>query len=152
VIVVDTNVIAYLFIKGDYTAFAEKLLKSDPEWISSPLWLSEFRSVLTLYIRKKKMTIKDATHIVQLAADFMDGREFHIDSEKIFRLVQTSNCSSYDCEFVALAQSLNLKLYTSDVQIVKEFPDTAILLKNIEDKRGFLGGIDTDIIRDEDRD
>ena len=26
------------------------------------------------------------------------------------------------------------------------------LLKNIKDKRGFLGGIDTDIIRDEDRD
>ena len=100
-IVVDTNVLAYLFIKGEYTEFAENLLKMDPEWISSPLWRSEFRSVLSLYIRKNKLTIEDATQIAHLAEEFMDGREFHVDSEKVFTLVSASKCSSYDCEFVA---------------------------------------------------
>jgi predicted nucleic acid-binding protein len=103
----------------------------DPEWISSPLWRSEFRSVLSLYIRKNKLTIKDATQIAQLAEEFMDGREFHVESEKVFSLISTSKCSSYDCEFVALAQSLKLTLYTSDTKIVKEFPNSTKLLKNI---------------------
>jgi predicted nucleic acid-binding protein len=130
VIVVDTNVLAYLFIKGEYTEFAEKLLRMDSEWISSPLWRSEFRSVLSLYIRKNKLTIKNATRIAQLAEEFMDGREFQVDSEDVFGLISASKCSSYDCEFVALAQSLKLTLYTSDTKIVKEFPHTAKLLKN----------------------
>ena len=130
-IVVDTNVLAYLFIKGEYTEFAENLLTMDPEWISSPLWRSEFRSVLSLYIRKNKLTIKDATQIAQLAEEFMDGRELHVDSEIVFSLVSSSKCSSYDCEFVALAQSLNLPLYTSDTKIIKEFPSIANLLNNI---------------------
>jgi predicted nucleic acid-binding protein len=131
VIVVDTNILAYLFIKGDYTKFAENLLKMDPEWISTPLWRSEFRSVLSLYIQKNKLTVNDATKITHLAEEFMDSREFHVDSEKVFSLVSASQCSSYDCEFVALAQTLNLTLYTSDTKIVKEFPQTAKLLKDI---------------------
>lgn len=130
-IVVDTNVIAYLFIKGDYTSSAEKLLKLDSEWISPPLWRSEFRSVLSLYIRKNKLTIEDALSISRLAEEFMEEREFHVDSSKVFNLLSASSCSSYDCEFVALAQSLNLTLYTSDKKIVQEFPDSAKLLKNI---------------------
>lgn len=131
-IVVDTNVIAYLFIKGDYTEFAENLLKMDPDWISTPLWRSEFRSVLSLYIRKNKLTIGDATEISHIAEEFMDGREFNVDSEYLFNLVTLSSCSSYDCEFVALAQSFKLTLYTSDTKIVNEFPHTAKLLKNIK--------------------
>ncbi len=130
-IVVDTNVIAYLFIKGDYSEFAEKLLKIDSEWISPPLWRSEFRSVLSLYIRKNKLTVLNAQKIAHLAEEFMNEREFQVDTEKIFNLVSSSNCSSYDCEFIALAQSLSLSLYTSDKKIVQEFPNTAILLKSI---------------------
>ena len=130
-IVVDTNVIAYLFIKGEYSEFAEHLLKIEPEWISPPLWRSEFRSVLSLYIRKNKLTVKEAYKIAQLAEDFMNEREFQVDSDKIFNLVSSSDCSSYDCEFVALAQSFNLTLYTSDKKVVQEFPNTAKLLKSI---------------------
>ncbi len=130
-IVVDTNVIAYLFIKGEYSEFAEHLLKIDSEWISPPLWRSEFRSVLSLYIRKNKLTVMEAYKIAQLAEDFMNEREFQVDSNKIFNLVSSSNCSSYDSEFVALAQSFNLTLYTSDKKIVQEFPNTAKLLKSI---------------------
>ena len=128
-IVVDTNVIAYLFIKGDHTELAENLLRIDSEWISTPLWRSEFRSVLSLYIRKNKLKVEDAYKISQLAEDFMSEREFQVDSGRVFHLVSSSKCSSYDCEFVVLAQSLNLTLYTSDKKIAQEFPNTAKLLK-----------------------
>ena len=31
-IVVDSNVLVYLYLPGEYTADAEALLESDPEW------------------------------------------------------------------------------------------------------------------------
>jgi predicted nucleic acid-binding protein len=42
VIVVDTNVLAYLYLPGKYSAAAEKLLLSDGEWAMPRLWRSEF--------------------------------------------------------------------------------------------------------------
>lgn len=39
-IVVDTNIISYLFIKGERTESVKKVLQKDPDWISSILWRS----------------------------------------------------------------------------------------------------------------
>ena len=75
-IVVDTNVISYLFINGIYTEYAEKLLKTDPDWIAPLLWRSEFRSVLSLYMRKTKLTVSDAIKLTQLAEGFMENNEY----------------------------------------------------------------------------
>jgi hypothetical protein len=41
-IVVDTNVIAYFWLPGVYTACAERALKKDNEWAAPILWRSEF--------------------------------------------------------------------------------------------------------------
>jgi len=130
-IVVDTNVIAYLFINGDYTPKAKKLLKIDYEWIAPILWKSEFRSVLALYLRKGFLTLENSYLLLDEAEDFMNEFEYEVKSNDVMQLVSSSNCSAYDCEFVALAQSLNLKLYTTDKKILKEFPEITISLKSI---------------------
>ena len=51
-IVADTNLIVYLFITGDQTPLAQKVLEKDPNWIVPVLWQSEFRNVLAAYIRQ----------------------------------------------------------------------------------------------------
>jgi predicted nucleic acid-binding protein len=121
-IVVDTNVIAYLFISGDFTEKTKSLLFHDPEWIAPFLWRSEFRNILSLYIRKKYVDIDEALLIMNEAENFMNENEYEVNSKEILELVNNSNCSAYDCEFVALAKRLNLKLFTSDKKILKEFP------------------------------
>lgn len=51
-IVVDTNVIGYLFLAGDKSLLAERTLQKDMEWAAPVLWRSEFRNVLALYLRQ----------------------------------------------------------------------------------------------------
>lgn len=109
-IVADTNVIPYLFIKGDHTEKAKALLLHDSEWISPQLWRSEFRNILALYIRHGYFHFTDALEIMNDAENFMRLNEYEVNSEEVLELVNNSNCSAYDCEFVSLAKHLNLKL------------------------------------------
>ena len=130
-IVADTNVIAYLFISGDQSDQAKKLIKMDPDWIAPVLWKSEFRNVLALYMRKGFLSYENSILLLNEVENFMKEHEFDVNSNDVMKLVSTSNCSAYDCEYVALAQSLNLKLYTSDKKLIEEFPDTAVSLKSV---------------------
>ena len=41
----------------------------------------------------------------------------------------TSKCSSYDCEFVGLAKSLQVPLITSDKELLMNFPSVAISME-----------------------
>lgn len=46
----------------------------------------------------------------------------------MLELVRDSDCSAYDCEFVALAVKLDTKLVTVDKKLLKAFPDRAVAL------------------------
>ena len=59
-IVVDTNILAYLYLPTEHTQKVEALLTNDPEWIVPTLWRSEFRNVLALYLRKSLLTFDQA--------------------------------------------------------------------------------------------
>ena len=40
----------------------------------------------------------------------------------------TGDCSAHDCEFVALAQQIGVKLVTIDTKVLKAFPKHAMAL------------------------
>jgi predicted nucleic acid-binding protein len=130
VIVVDTNVIAYLLLGGEKTSKARSVFVRDSKWAAPLLWRSEFRSVLAMYIRKSKLTPEKAMEFMTEAETLMQGEEYQVDSGRIIKLIDSSKCSAYDCEFVALAQSLDVPLITSDTQIINEFPKTAISIES----------------------
>lgn len=127
-IVVDTNVLAYLYLPGDYTADAEALLERDPEWAAPVLWRSEFRNILAGYIRRKTLTFDQALSVQSEAESLLCGSEFEVDSHAVLGLVQNSDCSAYDCEFIALATKLNTQLVTMDRKLLRSFPKYAVAL------------------------
>jgi predicted nucleic acid-binding protein len=43
-------------------------------------------------------------------------------------LVRDSDCSAYDCEFIALSMKLDTKLVTVDKKLLRAFPKRAITL------------------------
>lgn len=129
-IVVDTNVIAYLFITGDHTELVQRVLAKDADWLVPPLWQSEFRNVLVQYLRHQIITLEDARIIYKEAAAFLDGQAFSVYTDQVLHLAATSNCSAYDCEFVALARDFGVPLLTTDKRILRDFPETAVLPAN----------------------
>ena len=44
-------------------------------------------------------------------------------------LVASSDCSAYDCEFIALAQEHRVPLVTMDRQLLRDFPDQTVALQ-----------------------
>ena len=63
-LLVDTNVVAYLLIDGDYTEAAQELRIRDSDWRSEAFLLVEFTNVLASSIARKRMTLS-------LAEDFL---------------------------------------------------------------------------------
>ena len=124
-IVVDTNVISYLYLSGARSGQAEQLLSIDPHWCVPVLWRSEFRSVLSQYLRKNLLTFEEVLLILEQAEDLLGDDEYEVPSAHVMQMVNSSSCSAYDCEFVALARYLGVPLITADKGLLREFPETA---------------------------
>lgn len=133
-IVVDVNVLAYLWIPGEMTPLAEDALARDPHWVTSILWRSEFRSILTGYMRRRDLDQATVDRCLDGAEAQLAGHEYLVPSGLVMQKVMASACSAYDCEYVALAEDLKATLVTSDRQVLAEFPALTMSLK------AFAGG------------
>ena len=125
-IVADTNTIAYLYLPTAQTNDVVSLLHKDPHWAAPLLWRSEFRNVLALYVRKGIVDLSTAIAMQSQAEQQLAENEFSVNSSDVLALASESGCSAYDCEFISLAKSLNLKLITSDKKLIQMFPEIAM--------------------------
>lgn len=125
-IVIDTNILAHFWLPSDHTELCEQLFQWDPEWVAPLLWKSEFRNVVILYMRKKLIGLPEAIQLTEKAENQMKNREFHVNSVRVYSLADKSGCSSYDCEFISLAEELGVKLVTMDKQILHSFPERSV--------------------------
>lgn len=129
-IVVDTNIIAYLLINGDHTANAIAVMRKDAEWAAPILWRSEMRNLLSLYVRRNVFSHDAAILIMEEALTVMRGREFDVASARVLELSEMSGCTAYDSEFVSVAERLNVPLVISDKNVLTAFPSIAVSMPN----------------------
>jgi predicted nucleic acid-binding protein len=127
-IVVDTNIIGCLHLPGERSEQASEALRKDQKWVAPWLWRSEFRNTLIVHVRKGRFTLGEAHELMGKSLRLMYGRERDVNSIHVLRLAAQSACTAYDCEFVALAEDLNVQLVTVDKQVLAEFPNVAISL------------------------
>jgi len=125
-IVVDTNLVAALLLDTEATPTAERIHLRDPEWAVPPLWRSELRSVLVQQVRARALTLAAAESGMELAVELLASLQQDVMSQQVLRLAVASGCSAYDCEFVALAQLLEVDLVTFDRALLRQFPETAV--------------------------
>jgi predicted nucleic acid-binding protein len=125
-IVADTNLLIYLYVHGQRTDESEAVLRRDSVWAAPLLWRSEFRNVLIGLVRQRALSLEAAAAIVEEAERWLIGHEYSVISHHVLNLAAQSGCSAYDCEFVALANELQVPLVTTDRQILKAFPAVAV--------------------------
>jgi len=128
-IVVDNSVLVYFWLPSGFAELAEAAKEQDGAWAAPVLWRAEFRNVLAGYLRKKLLTEAEANAAYLNAQKDLGAQEFTVPTERIIKLVLASDCSAYDCEYVALAQDLDVPLVTTDRQVLREFPKIAVSLE-----------------------
>ena len=134
-IVVDNSVLVYFWLPSDLAELAEAAKERDGAWAVPILWRAEFRNVLAGYLRKELLTEAEANAAYLNAHRDLSAQEFAVPTEPILKLALASDCSVYDCEYVALAQDLGVPLVTTDRQVLRAFPRTAVALEQFVRKR-----------------
>jgi predicted nucleic acid-binding protein len=133
VIVVDTNVIHYCWVRGQNTELAQTVRRKDPEWHVPLLWRSELRNVLTAYLRRALLSPAQIIGILRAADRALAGSEHFIADGAVLDVVAGSMLTAYDAEFVALARALAAPLVTADKAIIKAFPERAVTMEAFVD-------------------
>ena len=134
-IVVDNSVLVYFWLPGAFAEWAEAAKAQDGVWVAPVLWRAEFRNVLAGYLRRKLLTEAEANAAYLNVQKDLGAQEFTVPTERILKLVLASDCTAYDCEYVALAQDLGVPLVTTDKQILRAFPKTAVALEKFAKKK-----------------
>lgn len=84
-IVAETNLFFYLFVKGQRTSQAEAVLQHDPAWAAPLRWRSDFRNTLMGLVRRKEWELEGVLGIVKEVEQWIIGREFTVVSHHVLQ-------------------------------------------------------------------
>ena len=116
-LIVDTNVLAYLLIEGDYTAAARLLHRRDDDWRSEAFIMIEFTNVLTASIAARRMNLVLAQRFLADATSLLRGKLALISYDSVLSLAVQYRVTAYDARFLALPQQLDRRLVTEDAKL-----------------------------------
>lgn len=113
-IVVDTNLVVYLFVAGEKTSLSRQVYARDPDWVVPSLWKHEFLNVLATSVRQEVLTLEQALLVWQYGQDFLHRRERRVNMASALNWAVEQRVSAYDAQFIVLARELECKLITED--------------------------------------
>ena len=116
-LLVDTNVVAYLLIEGDHTEAAQELHARDSDWRSEAFLLVEFTNVLVSSIARKRMTLSMAEDSLAKVFSLFDGKLGRIPHASVLAIAARYRVSAYDARFLSLADQLGSRLITEDARL-----------------------------------
>jgi predicted nucleic acid-binding protein len=124
-IIVDANVLAYLFIRGPHSQAVDRLLVAEPEWAAPRLWLDEFLNILATQERNGMLSSRDALEMLNDASELMDSATYEVPPDRVLATARRTGCSAYDSQYVTLAEDLGLMLYTFDKKVLSACPNSS---------------------------
>jgi predicted nucleic acid-binding protein len=124
-IVVDTNVVCYLLIRGEHSDSAQRLFDADSDWVGPRLLFEELLNVLVTYERKSLLADRQIMVIVEEALELIGDSLYELPPERVLAVARRTGLSGYDSQFVALAEDLDVGLVTWDRQIIERCPTVA---------------------------
>ena len=126
-VVVDTNILAYLLIEGDHTKEAQALFARDADWRSDAFLMIEFSNVLATYQRGGGLSRSQAESLLAEAERRIRGL-VNVPHARALRVAEQFAVSAYDARFLASAQSLGGRLVTEDAKLRAAAPTLTLSL------------------------
>jgi predicted nucleic acid-binding protein len=117
VILVDTNVIAPLYVRSARSQAVAELFASDAVWRTEPLALIELSNVLISYERARYITAARARDCLKRAAAFLQPHFFRVSHQAALDTALRYRVTAYDARFLALANQLGRRLVTEDASL-----------------------------------
>jgi predicted nucleic acid-binding protein len=127
VVLVDTNVLAYLMLEGDRTSAAQELFERDADWRSEAFIMVEFSNVLTTYVRTKVLS-RDQGLKLLAGAEKLVPVLTSVQNARALEVATQFGISAYDARFVALAIQMKVKLVTEDAKLRAAVPSWTVSL------------------------
>jgi predicted nucleic acid-binding protein len=127
VVLVDTNVLAYLLIEGDHTAAAQDLYARDADWQSEAFVLVELSNILTTYTRTGALTPGQGTKLLAEAETLLPPL-LSVSHQEAYEVAVELGISAYDARFITLARQMKSKLVTEDAKLRKAVPAWTVSL------------------------
>jgi predicted nucleic acid-binding protein len=124
--VVDTNVLAGLFVEGPFSANARALYGLDADWRSEPFILIEFTNVLATQIRVGRLTRDAGAALVDRAQAVLADGLHEVEHATALAVAARLSISAYDARFLCVALALGSKLVTEDTMLRRKAPGQAI--------------------------
>lgn len=127
IIVADASVAVKWYVAEIYTPEAEKLLDGLYEIHAPELILPEFGSIIWKKVRRRDLTEKEATQIIN--AFSRQSITFHSHQSLLraaFAGAQLSGQTVYDWSYLALAVSLSCEFVTADERFYKSLENTTL--------------------------
>ena len=116
-ILVDTNVIAPLYVRSARSQAVVELFARDSVWRTEPLALIELSNVLINYERARYLTAAMARECLNRAAALLQPHLFRVTHEAALDTALRYRVTAYDGRFLALAQQLGRPLVTEDAKL-----------------------------------
>jgi predicted nucleic acid-binding protein len=126
VIVVDTNVVAYLLIQGDQTKAVQALFARDDDWHTEPFALVELNNLLATACRARGLTSARARRLLESADELLRGRMHTVSHQVALAVANEYSISAYDARFIALAEQVDTPLVTEDARLRRAVPDRTL--------------------------
>jgi predicted nucleic acid-binding protein len=127
VVLVDTNVLAYLMLEGDRTSAAQELFERDADWRSEAFIMVEFSNVLTTYVRTKVLS-RDQGLKLLAGAEKLVPVLTSVQNARALEVATQFGISASDARFVALAIQTKVKLLTEDAKLRAAVPSWTVSL------------------------
>lgn len=139
-VIVDTNILAYLLLAGDRTPNAQALLKADEDWHTDSFALVEFSNLLATSVRVQGLAPSTARDLLA-AAEVLVRRGLHtVQHDTALALANRYSVSAYDARFLAVADEVGSRLVTEDIRLRKAAPELTRSLSEALEEMAVRGG------------
>jgi predicted nucleic acid-binding protein len=116
-LLVDTNIIAPLYVRSARSQAAAELFARDAVWRTEPLALIELSNLLITYERARYITAATARDCLNRAAAFLQPQLFRVSHQAALDAALRYRTTAYDGRFLALARQLGVRLVTEDAKL-----------------------------------